>query len=687
MEFNAGDVVGGYTVVSVLGSGGMGTVYRATNPTLPRSDALKILSAEFSRDDQFRARFQREADVAATLDHPNIVAVYTRGEFNGQLWIAMQYVPGSDADRELKAGTMTPPRAAHIITEVAKALDYAHRRGIMHRDVKPANFLISPAEHDSDDERVFLADFGIARALDDAAHLTTDGTVMASVAYAAPEVLTGIGVDRRADIYSLGCSLFRMLTNKGPYSGLPGGLAAMAAAHMTAPPPRVTDLVPGLPPALDDVIARAMAKDPDERYQTARELADAASVAIADSTTAIPRSSLTQEWSTPPQAGAPPRPPGYTTPPTGVGAHSGPAAITYPTGHFSGPHGQTMPRPFTPGPQGPPPVGLPPAPKRSLKSKLVIAGTLVVVVAVLAVGAVFLFNGSSRKTAYKAQTFTHVHGTTEVSEAPTAVAAVGPGDADAVLSLGVQPVAVESSGPLPSWIRDKITGSPAIMTFVDTNAIQAAKPDLIIATGDLDDATYQKLQAIAPTITRPSDTSQAWNWQAQLHWIARILGRESDATQLISTVVAQQNDLKNQNSKVAGKTVSVLNISDSGVTQTLTPSNAADYLTSLGLTYSTKSGFNDSLQRQPADQGVTRPVADLTKLYLIDTDVLVVVRTDKASGGGGAAGLPAQLNGYRGVMVIVDDPDTAAALAEPGGVLAYRFLDSNLVPKLASGIS
>src|SRR5882757_231403 len=445
MEFNAGDVVGGYTVVSVLGAGGMGTVYRATNPTLPRSDALKILSAEFSRDDQFRARFQREADVAATLDHPNIVAVYTRGEFNGQLWIAMQYVPGSDADRELKAGTMTPQRAGHIVTEVAKALDYAHRRGIMHRDVKPANFLISPAEHDSGDERVFLADFGIARALDDAAHLTTDGTVMASVAYAAPEVLTGLGVDRRADIYSLGCSLFRMLTNKGPYSGLPGGLAAMAAAHMTAPPPRVTDLVPGLPRALDDVIARAMAKDPEERYQTARELADAAAAAIADSTTAIPRSTLTQEWSTPSPTGAAPRPPTYTTPPAGVGTHSGPAAITYPTGHFSGPHGQTQPRQFVPGPSGRPPAGLPPLPKKSMKSRLVIAGTLLVVIAVVVVGAVMLFNGSSRKTAYKAQTFTHMHGTTQVSEAPTAVAAVGPGDADAVLSLGVQPVAIDSA--------------------------------------------------------------------------------------------------------------------------------------------------------------------------------------------------------------------------------------------------
>src|ERR1700754_208336 len=210
MDFTADDVVDGYTIESVLGSGGMGIVYKAANPTLPRSDALKILSAEFSRDDQFRKRFQREADVAATLDHPNIVAVYSRGEFNGQLWIAMQYVPGTDADRELKAGTVTAGRAAHIVAEVAKALDFAHRRGVMHRDVKPANFLISPPAHMGDDEQVFLADFGIARALDDAAHLTTDGTVMASVAYASPEALAGSNIDHRADIYSLGCSLYKM---------------------------------------------------------------------------------------------------------------------------------------------------------------------------------------------------------------------------------------------------------------------------------------------------------------------------------------------------------------------------------------------------------------------------------------------------------------------------------------------
>src|SRR4051812_3776333 len=261
MVLNPGAVVAGYTIEAVIGAGGMGTVYRARNPTLPRSDALKVLSSELSQDAHFRARFEREAELAATLDHPNIVTVYSRGETDDQLWIAMQYVAGSDADKELTQGRMSPQRAVHIIGEVAKALHYAHRRNLLHRDVKPANFLVAPG-----DERVFLADFGIARALDEVVGLTQTGMIMASVAYASPESLTGEPTDHRSDIYSLGCSLYRMLTGRAPYARS-GGMAAAAAAHLTEPPPRATDVVPSLPAALDDVIATAMAKEPGRRYQ------------------------------------------------------------------------------------------------------------------------------------------------------------------------------------------------------------------------------------------------------------------------------------------------------------------------------------------------------------------------------------------------------------------------------------
>lgn len=277
----SGEMVAGYRIERSLGAGGMGAVYLARDPHLPRLDALKVLSADLSRDPDFRARFVREANVASQLDHPNIVSIYHRGETeDGQLWIAMQFVEGTDADAALRAGTMTPARAVHVVTEVANALDHAHHRNVVHRDIKPANFLLSGPTGPT--ERVLLADFGIARALDDIG-LTVTGAVMATVAYAAPEVLAGQPFDRRADIYSLGCSLFRMLTGQTPFASSQG-LAAVMLAHLQQPPPRVTDVVPTLPPGLDWVIVTAMAKDPAQRFGSAGDLAAAASAALHNAT-------------------------------------------------------------------------------------------------------------------------------------------------------------------------------------------------------------------------------------------------------------------------------------------------------------------------------------------------------------------------------------------------------------------
>jgi eukaryotic-like serine/threonine-protein kinase len=297
-----GSIFAGYQIERVLGGGGMGTVYLARNPDLPRSEALKVLNAELSGDEDFRTRFIREADVASALDHPNIVSIHQRGEFEGQLWIAMQFVDGTDANAALRAGTMTPARAVHILGEVAKALDYAHRHGVVHRDIKPANFLLSGPI--GPDERVLLGDFGIARASDDAS-LTTTGSVTATVAYAAPEVLAGQPFDGRADLYSLACSLFRLLTGQPPYPTA-NGSAAVVAAHLHAPPPKVTDLVPGLSAELDQVIATAMAKDPAQRFTSARALSDAAAEALNDQlgsttapwqvTTPLPSAAGVPQW-------------------------------------------------------------------------------------------------------------------------------------------------------------------------------------------------------------------------------------------------------------------------------------------------------------------------------------------------------------------------------------------------------
>ncbi|MGH3958672.1 serine/threonine-protein kinase PknH/PknJ [Mycobacterium sp.] len=272
-----GAVVAGYRIERVLGTGGMGTVYLAQNPILPRRDALKIPSAELSRNQEFRARFVREADVAARLDHPNIVSIYRRGETDdGQLWIAMQFVDGTDADDALRSGTMTPARAVHVVGEIAKALDYAHRHNVVHRDIKPANFLLSGEGRGV--EHALLGDFGIARALDDVG-LTATGSVVATVSYAAPEVLAGVRFDHRADVYSLGCALFRMLTGKTPFPA-EAGVPAVMLAHLQQQPPRVSERAPGLPAAMDSVIATAMAKDPEHRFQTAGQLAAAASAAL-----------------------------------------------------------------------------------------------------------------------------------------------------------------------------------------------------------------------------------------------------------------------------------------------------------------------------------------------------------------------------------------------------------------------
>lgn len=272
-----GSVVSGYRIERVLGRGGMGAVYLVANPELPRREALKLMSVDLSRDPGFRARFLREAEVASRLEHPNIVPIYRRGETDeGQLWISMQFVDGTDADDETQGNRMPPARAVHIIGEVAKALDYAHRNGVIHRDVKPANFLLSgPA---SPEERVLLADFGIARALTDAS-LTGTGEMVATLAYAAPEVINGDPATGAADQYSLACALFRMLTGHTPFADAESQPAVMMA-HLQRPAPPPSKTAPWLPPALDAVIATGLAKDPRQRYPSCGQFVDSARAAL-----------------------------------------------------------------------------------------------------------------------------------------------------------------------------------------------------------------------------------------------------------------------------------------------------------------------------------------------------------------------------------------------------------------------
>ncbi|MFE3544993.1 serine/threonine-protein kinase [Nocardia sp. NPDC059177] len=270
-HLGVGEVIAGYRIERLLGRGGMGSVYLARHPRLTRSDALKVL---LRTDPTVRQRFLREAELVARLEHPNIVPVYDRGAEQDRLWIAMRFIDGTDCAQLLRAGPLAPARAVGIITAVAAGLDHAHRHGIVHRDVKPANILLS--EH-PDGDRVFVTDFGIAHPIGDSA-VTACGALIATPAYAAPEHITGAEPGIRADVYALGCTLFELLTGVVPFAR-PSALAVLNA-HLGDPPPRPSALDPSMPAAFDAVIARAMAKDPADRFAGCGELATAATAAL-----------------------------------------------------------------------------------------------------------------------------------------------------------------------------------------------------------------------------------------------------------------------------------------------------------------------------------------------------------------------------------------------------------------------
>ncbi|AGB24284.1 protein kinase family protein [Mycobacterium sp. JS623] len=273
MSLVAGQTFAGYTILEQLGSGAMGEVYLAEHPRLPRRDALKVLAQQVSDDPTYRERFNREAQNAATLSHPNIVAIYDRGEYDGQLWISMAYVEGTDAGRlsqERYRKGMPPDEVVRIIAAVADALDYAHQRQLLHRDVKPANILL--AELDSGGWRAMLADFGIARRVDDSSSLTQTNMAVGTVAYAAPEQLLGLTLDGRADQYSLAATAFELLT--GTHLYLDPNPAVVISQHVSAPPPEIAERKPELS-GLGRVLSKALAKSPDDRYDTCMDFANA----------------------------------------------------------------------------------------------------------------------------------------------------------------------------------------------------------------------------------------------------------------------------------------------------------------------------------------------------------------------------------------------------------------------------
>jgi tRNA A-37 threonylcarbamoyl transferase component Bud32 len=266
-----GTEIAGYRVQSFISRGGMAVVYRAQDRRLGRRVALKLLAPELSQDERFQQRFLRESRLAASLDHPNIIPIYEAGEANGLLYIVMRYVEGSDLKELLeREGPLDLARTTSILRQVGAALDAAHARGLVHRDVKPGNILIASGTGREDPDHVYLTDFGLTKRSSSLSGQTTSGRFIGTTDYVAPEQIGGKPVDARTDIYSLGCVLYQCLTGDLPFDR--EDEAAMLWAHLSDDPPRVSARRPGLPTGLDAVVAKAMAKAPEDRYGSCRQL-------------------------------------------------------------------------------------------------------------------------------------------------------------------------------------------------------------------------------------------------------------------------------------------------------------------------------------------------------------------------------------------------------------------------------
>lgn len=372
---------GPYKIEGLLGRGGMGEVHRAYDTAHDRVVALKLLSGPNADDEAFRARFRRESQIVARLREPHVIPIHAYGEIDGRLYLDMRLVEGKDLKELLEDGPLEPARAAGIVEQVAGALDAAHEDGLVHRDVKPSNVLVTSADF------VYLVDFGIARSMTaEGTSITGTGNVIGTLDYMAPERFGDAPITGLVDVYALACVFFECLTGRRPFPA--EGAAAQMGAHLNAPPPVLSQERPGLPPALDAVVARGMAKNPADRYPTARAFADAARAAVTAPAAPQPtwQKTLPGPVTPPPTLAGPP--PTFSGPIPQQHAVSAPMTPPRPmpaaphAGPYPGP--RTGPQPFT-GPSGKlaPAAGGPPKSQRNRWIALCGALAGVVVVALL----------------------------------------------------------------------------------------------------------------------------------------------------------------------------------------------------------------------------------------------------------------------------------------------------------------
>lgn len=319
-----GTQIAGYRIESLIGRGGMAVVYRAEDSRLGRKVALKLLTPELMQHEQFRARFIQESRIAASLDHPNIIPIYEAGAVDDALFIAMRYVEGSDLKALLMSqAPLDPGRVLRLFTQIGDALDAAHERGLVHRDVKPGNVLLAPGRGEV--EHVYLTDFGLTkRTTSLSAGLTGTGHFLGTIDYVAPEQIAAKPVEPRTDIYAMGCMLYECLTGRLPFHR--DDDAALLWAHLVEAPPPVTALRPDLSPEVDAVVVRAMAKSPQDRYGSCQDLVADLAEALGTPRLPVPRpaaplpvadfaASTERGYAPAPVTGHPSFPPGASQPP------------------------------------------------------------------------------------------------------------------------------------------------------------------------------------------------------------------------------------------------------------------------------------------------------------------------------------------------------------------------------------
>jgi serine/threonine protein kinase len=376
-----GTPFGRYRFVELLGRGGMGEVWRAYDTVTDRVVAVKVLPVHLASDERFQQRFRREAKAAASLTNPHVVPIHDFGEINGRLFVDMRLIEGRDLDSMLAAGPIDPTRAVRIVEQIASALQAAHRIGLVHRDVKPSNILVA------EDDFAYLIDFGIARVAGESG-LTETGGAVGTWAYMAPERFGSGDADARSDVYALACVLYQSLTGRQPFPG--DSFEQVATAHLMTPPPLPSTSSPRLSPALDRVIATGMAKQPDQRYATTRDLAAAARNAVTEP---LGQKARRAPEPAPPTIAAPQGGDAMTIrhrPVTPPAAEPMPPTQVRPPAHV--PQPPYVPQAVAPPPSTPP--APPPAPASGKgRNKLVLAAVAAVVVAVVAVTAIVLTGG------------------------------------------------------------------------------------------------------------------------------------------------------------------------------------------------------------------------------------------------------------------------------------------------------